>query len=47
MWNWAKSAKANRVQVRAALDRIQQFARFVPRPDAPRAEWWFKHATRG
>jgi hypothetical protein len=42
---WAKKIKAKKAEITSTLLNIQQFARFVPRPNSPEAQWWFSHVA--
>jgi predicted nucleic acid-binding protein len=39
---WADLQEVNDMQIRAALQRVRDFARFVPRRDAVLSEWWME-----
>jgi len=43
--SWARHTGASRVQISTVIGRIQRLAKFIPRRDAPDAEWWFEHAS--
>jgi hypothetical protein len=42
---WAKNARAKKHEITTVLLTIQRYAKFVPRPNSPDAEWWFSHAS--
>lgn len=42
---WAKVTKADKAEIFATLSNIQNFAKFVPRPNSPRASWWHTHVA--
>jgi len=40
---WATNTKASKMEIAAALQNIQRFAKFVPRSHSPEASWWLSH----
>jgi len=45
MRRWADTTSAEAGQIRAALRRIQDFARFTPSPNFPMYNWWIRNVT--
>ncbi|MEX2306157.1 MAG: hypothetical protein WD738_01100 [Pirellulales bacterium] len=45
VYHWAHAIKASREEIVVAIQRIQRFARFLPRIGSESADWWFAHAT--